>query len=138
MVAIGTQVEFEAAHRQLGDPSKCGKLHGHNWVAEVHIESHDINDIGYVVDFKDINEICNRYDHSVMLVIGDPLIDVLIEADQNVVVIPVNPTCENLAMILAGCIKEVMDSRMIFCELIKVVVWENNKSYAMSEIKGSD
>lgn len=138
MVEIGTRVEFEAAHRQLGDPSKCGKLHGHNWVVEVHITSHDINEIGYVVDFKDINEICNRYDHSVMLVAGDPLIDILVAADQKVVVVPVNPTCENLAMILAKCIKDVLDSRMIFCELVKVVVWENAKSYAMSEIKGDE
>ena len=42
MVRIGTTVYFEAAHRQLNDPSKCGKLHGHNWKVDVEIESDDM------------------------------------------------------------------------------------------------
>ena len=34
MVIIKTEVAFEAAHRQYGDPGKCGGLHGHNWIVE--------------------------------------------------------------------------------------------------------
>ena len=133
MVRIGTTVYFEAAHRQLNDSSKCGKLHGHNWKVDVEIESNDINEIGYVVDFKEVGAICNRYDHAVLLVMDDPLVNVLMRMDQKVVVMEKNPTCENLAMEIAECIMMVLENNKVYLDGLKVVVWENEKSFAVTE-----
>lgn len=133
MVKIGTTVYFEAAHRQLGDTSKCGKLHGHNWKVDVEITSEDINDVGYVIDFKEVSEICNRYDHSVMLVKDDPLVNVLMRMDQKVVVMETNPTCENLAVEIAECITMVLENNKVYLDGLKIVVWENEKSFAVTE-----
>lgn len=133
MVRIGTTVYFEAAHRQLNDPSKCGKLHGHNWKVDVEIESDDINEIGYVVDFKEVGAICNRYDHAVLLVKDDPLVNVLMRMDQKVVVMERNPTCENLAMEIAECIAMMLENNKVYLDGLKVVVWENEKSFAVAE-----
>lgn len=133
MVKIGTTVYFEAAHRQLGDTSKCGKLHGHNWKVDVEIESEDINDVGYVIDFKEVSEICNRYDHAVILVKDDPLVNVLMRMDQKVVVMERNPTCENLSVEIAEYISMVIENRKTFLDGLRVVVWENEKSFAVTE-----
>ena len=133
MVKIGTTVYFEAAHRQLGDTSKCGKLHGHNWKVDVEIESNDINEIGYVIAFKEVGAICNRYDHAVMLVKGDPLVNVLMRMDQKVVVMETNPTCENLAVEIEECIAMVLENNKVYLDGLKVVVWENEKSFAVTE-----
>lgn len=133
MVTIGTTVYFEAAHRQLGDVSKCGKLHGHNWKVDVEIGSDDINEVGYVIDFKEVGEVCNKYDHSVMLVSGDPLIEVLEDACQKVVVTSRNPTCENLSIEIAECIGGLLKVNGIMAYYLRIVVWENDKSFAVTE-----
>lgn len=125
MVQIRSLYEFEAAHRQHGDPSKCGFLHGHNWVAEVIIDGYT-NPLGYVVDFKDIKEAINILDHKTLLVEGDPLIKILQDAGQRVYVLPKNPTCENVAEFLT---KRVLDLSGNI-KKVTVIVWENNKSYA--------
>jgi 6-pyruvoyltetrahydropterin/6-carboxytetrahydropterin synthase len=125
MVQIGSKYAWEAAHRQFGDESKCGFLHGHNWIAEVIIDGYT-NGIGYVVDFKDIKDVVNELDHKTMLVEGDPLIEVLRTAGQRVIVLPKNPTCENVAEYLTKRILELSGT----IKKVTVIVWENEKSFA--------
>lgn len=136
-VEIGTKRMFEAAHRQLGDPSKCGKLHGHNWLVEVMIEGNP-NGIGYVKDFKDIHAIVDEFDHAVLLKENDPLIDILNTAKQNVVILDLNPTCENLSIILANMIWELQDIEEEPWKGLMVRVWENGTSSASHIIKGDE
>ena len=125
MLKIHTKVEFEAAHRQLGDPEKCGKLHGHSWVVEVDATG-GVDGIGYIVNFSKIKEIITKdMDHSVILMKGDPLIEVLLKHGQKVYVMDTNPTCENLSeFFLQELYNEYPD--IIFT----VRVWESPKSYA--------
>lgn len=136
-VEIGTKRAFEAAHRQLGDPSKCGKLHGHNWLVEVMIEGNP-NGIGYVKDFKDIYAIVDEFDHAVLLKENDPLIDILNTAKQNVVILDLNPTCENLSIILANMVWELQDIEEEPWKGLMVRVWENGTSSASHIIKGDE
>lgn len=126
MTVISTEVAFEAAHRQYGDPSKCGKLHGHNWVAVVSIEGFT-NHLGYVIDFKDIKDEINVFDHVVVLHDKDPLGDVLRANDQKVVVLPDNPTCENIAKAITLRLIDVDHGHI---KKVTVVLWENSKSNA--------
>lgn len=57
---IFTEFRFEAAHRlpNVADGHKCARLHGHSFVAEVHVVG-DVGDrSGWVMDFADIRAAC--------------------------------------------------------------------------------
>ena len=126
---IRTVTKFEAAHRQLGDPGKCGYLHGHNWTVEWEICG-EPNDLGYVVDFKDLKEISNKFDHTVILKANDPLVEILTRADQRVISIVDNPTCENIARHLANVTINKFDN--LYSVFVRV--YENDVSYSEDEI----
>jgi len=121
---IGLHTDFAAAHRQYGDKGKCGKLHGHNWDVDIKILG-DVGDIGYVVDFKKIKEyIEESFDHKVILNIHDPLVEIL--QGHEIVALPENPTCENLAKEIAKLIKAMGEN----IKRVTVRVYENKNSWA--------
>lgn len=93
-------MEISASHSlKLSYPSKCEKLHGHNWIITVHCRAKELNADGMVVDFTHIKEaVMGRLDHQ-------NLNDLL----------PFNPTAENIAKWICdeidGCFKvEVCES----------------------------
>ena len=124
-IDIRTVVKFETAHRQFEDPSKCGKLHGHNWKAEVEITG-DPDKLGYIVDFKDVKNEIYHFDHSVILNEDDPLVQILECAGQKVRAIGGNPTCELLAIELANRVLNLSSS----IHVVSIKLWENEDSYA--------
>jgi 6-pyruvoyltetrahydropterin/6-carboxytetrahydropterin synthase len=75
-------MEISAAHRlKLPYPSKCTRLHGHNWIITVYCRSAQLNEAGMVVDFTHIKEAIHaKLDHQDL---GE--------------VLPFNPTAENIA-----------------------------------------
>ena len=129
MTHATTERKFEAAHRQFGDTSKCGRLHGHNWSVIFDIDGEVTSELGYLIDFKDLHAIVDKYDHSVLLIDHDPLVEILVKADQKVIMLPVNPTCENLAEHIAD---QVWARTVKECSLhvVGVTVYENDHSYA--------
>lgn len=134
MPVINTRLHFEAAHRQFGDSSKCGYLHGHNWAVDVYIDSDTILPVGYIVDFKDLKEITDQYDHKVLLIESDPLGNVLEMAGQKVKRLTLNPTCECLCLILAKEFAKIIPS----FNTITVVVHENDHSNAATKVSYAD
>ena len=134
MPVINTRIHFEAAHRQYGDTSKCGYLHGHNWAVDIYVDSDTILPVGYIIDFKDLKEVIDVYDHKVLLKEDDPLCDVLEKAGQKVMRLPLNPTCECLSLILIKDIAKVIPS----FQTIKIVVHENEKSNAATKASYAD
>lgn len=134
MPVINTRVYFEAAHRQYGDPSKCGYLHGHNWAVDIYIDSDTILPVGYIIDFKDLKEVTDAYDHKVLLKEDDPLCEILEMAGQKVLRLPLNPTCECLSLIL---IKDIAKIVPVF-QTITIVVHENEKSNAATKATYAD
>lgn len=129
MTVINTRLYFEAAHRQYKDPSKCGYLHGHNWVVDVYIDSDMISSIGYIVDFKDLKEVTDVYDHKVLLHKEDPLVSILADAGQKVKTLDMNPTCECISILLCRDFAKVIPA----FNNITVVVHENEKSNAATK-----
>ncbi|MBW2714019.1 MAG: 6-carboxytetrahydropterin synthase QueD [Deltaproteobacteria bacterium] len=61
---------FEAAHRLPNVPEghKCGRLHGHSFLVEIHVSGPVDEHAGWVMDFGDIKEafkpLENRLDHN--------------------------------------------------------------------------
>lgn len=54
---------FDAAHYLPKHPGKCALLHGHRWEVKVIIQTTRLNSSGMVVDFGDIKDIINGFDH---------------------------------------------------------------------------
>jgi 6-pyruvoyltetrahydropterin/6-carboxytetrahydropterin synthase len=50
------KTHFSAAHKLCGYPGDCARTHGHNWIVEVFVKCHELNEIGIGIDFRDIKE----------------------------------------------------------------------------------
>jgi 6-pyruvoyltetrahydropterin/6-carboxytetrahydropterin synthase len=84
---IFKEFTFEAAHRLPEAPPghKCGRLHGHSFRVEVHVEGNIDARAGWVMDFADIKEAFQ------------PLYEQLDHRYLNEIPGLCNPTSENLA-----------------------------------------
>jgi queuosine biosynthesis protein QueD len=64
---IAKDFVFSAAHQIRFHGGKCERLHGHNWRVRVHVRASELNRIGMVVDFADLQklvaEVGSRFDH---------------------------------------------------------------------------
>lgn len=82
MYYVKKRLEISASHAlNLSYVSKCGNLHGHNWIVSVFCRAEQLNADGMVTDFSHIKQlIADRLDHR-------NLNEVL----------PFNPTAENIA-----------------------------------------
>lgn len=102
-----------AGHRVNGHEGKCRHLHGHNYRVHFHCEAEPghtkLDDIGRVIDFSVIKEkMCmwleDNWDHHFLVWKEDLLSSYLLEIDPTVVVVPFNPTAENMAEYLTTVI----------------------------------
>ena len=113
---------FSAAHQIRFHGGKCERLHGHNWRVRVHARASQLNPIGMVIDFADLQklvaEVGQRFDH------------------RNVNEVPpfdeMNTTAELLARFfhveLSRLLAEREGERVA---VSKVEVWENEGSLAV-------
>lgn len=67
MFELTTIVNFEAAHYINNYQGKCSRLHGHNWKVEVSIYGSKLDELGMLIDFRDlkaaVNNIMINLDH---------------------------------------------------------------------------
>jgi 6-pyruvoyltetrahydropterin/6-carboxytetrahydropterin synthase len=116
MYRIKVQSHFSSAHNLKGYKGKCEELHGHNWRVEVTAVSGDLDDMGMVIDFKDLKGL---------------LKDTLAELDHKYLnkvdyFKNVNPTSENIARyIYEDILKKKPDLK-----LSEVTVFETDTSSA--------
>lgn len=102
MYTVTRELSFSYGHRLLNHEGKCARLHGHNGLLRVTLESESLDRIGMVVDFLDIKKalqhwIDNTLDHRLILHRRDPAVEPLQNAGEAVCVVDFNPTAENLA-----------------------------------------
>lgn len=104
--------EFSAAHNLRNYKGACENLHGHNWKVRIVLESEGLNELGMVMDFKDIKEITDKiilkYDHKY-----------LNELDEFIVI---NPTTENISRLL---FQKIHDELPKGVTVKKVTTWES-------------
>ncbi|HUL59293.1 MAG TPA: 6-carboxytetrahydropterin synthase QueD [Anaeromyxobacteraceae bacterium] len=119
---ISKEFLFSAAHQIRMHGGKCERLHGHNWRVRVHVRASDLNRIGMVIDFADLQklvaEVGQRFDH------------------QNVNDIPPFDVLNTTAELIARFFHEEMNARLAALEkgrvrVSKVDVWENEGSLAV-------
>lgn len=116
---LTTQLEFAAAHRLRGYDGNCARLHGHNWKVEISLTGSQLNDVGMLIDFKEIKrtgkQILTQLDHYYLNDI--PPFDV-----------ELNPTAENIAFYLFQQLSEALNDERI--SVSAVTVWENERNSA--------
>lgn len=118
MYELLVKVDFEAAHRVVGYPGKCNRMHGHNWTIDVMVVGTELNELGFLVDFKDLKAaidelVISRLDHYY-----------LNELDAFKTM---NPTAENMARFIYQELKK-SDLFAATVTLKSVRVWESPKS----------
>jgi len=91
-------------------------MHGHNWKVEVEVSGNKLDNIGMVMDFKEIkkstNEIVNELDHQFL---ND------LKPFENM-----NPTAENIAQYIYYELAKVLSKNDVQVKSIKL--WENDRS----------
>nr|DAY69049.1 MAG TPA: 6-pyruvoyl tetrahydropterin synthase [Caudoviricetes sp.] len=132
--------DFSYGHRVVGHEGKCRNLHGHNGRVTFYISAPTTDSVGRVIDFSVIKSILcewleRNWDHRFLVWEKDPLKDALISLDKTVVVVPFNPTAENLASYLLEEVgpkflpKEVVLERVSFEETRKCSATVSLPSY---------
>jgi 6-pyruvoyltetrahydropterin/6-carboxytetrahydropterin synthase len=134
--------DFSCGHRVFGHESKCAYLHGHNYRVHFTIEAKKLDNVGRVLDFSAIKEcLCewleNAWDHRFLLWEEDPVKDLLFGCKEkiikdSVVIMPFNPTAENMARFLLESVGPAMLPDGI--KLTRVVVEETRKCSATAEV----
>ncbi|TPV92536.1 MAG: 6-carboxytetrahydropterin synthase QueD [Myxococcales bacterium FL481] len=107
---LKTHVDFSSAHQLRGYDGPCARLHGHNYRLEVEVEANGLDDIGLAVDFRTIREAAREHvadlDHRNLNEI--PPFDEL------------NPTAENLAMVLYRRLSATLDSERVWVAAVTI------------------
>lgn len=116
MYELTTIVDFEAAHCLRNYPGKCSRLHGHNWQVEVTVCGTQLNDLGLLIDFRDlkaeVQKILTQLDHYYLNELP---------AFQTV-----NPSAENIAKYLYDELAKAPVFSGLTLQSIKV--WESPRS----------
>ncbi|MFH1836734.1 MAG: 6-carboxytetrahydropterin synthase QueD [Candidatus Omnitrophota bacterium] len=116
MYTIKVILNFSGAHNLRGYKGKCEDLHGHNWKIEVKVCAEKLDDIGMVLDFKELKtrleDVISDLDHKYLNELK------YFKKD--------NPTSENLAKYIYDRISK----RSPELKIKSVTVWETDTSSA--------
>jgi len=134
--------DISCGHRVYGHEGKCRNLHGHNYRVHFTLVAEKLDSVGRVLDFSVIkSKLCDwletHWDHKMLLWEKDPIVTELDESlhvdCRSIVVLPFNPTAENLAKYLVEVIapNQLRDTGT---RLVKVVVEETRKCSAEYEV----
>lgn len=128
-IAVFRREQFNAAHRlhsqQLSDEEnarvfgKCNypNYHGHNYTVVVRVAGEPDPKTGYLVDMKVLSEmikkqVVERFDHKNL--------NLDTEEFRNL-----NPTAENIAMVIHGLLRKQLDDRYD----LKITLYETERNY---------
>lgn len=138
MITASRYHDFSAGHRVANHESKCAHLHGHNYRVHFTIASPELDIVGRVMDFSVIKELLcqwleDEWDHKMLLWEHDQILyDLQRIVPQDIVVVPFNPTAENMAQYL---VEEIAPEALqgTGCVLIKCEIEETRKCKASYE-----
>lgn len=112
---LKSHVTFAAAHQLRGYQGNCARLHGHNYRAEVEVRATKLDEIGFVLDVRDlrkaIQEVAAGLDHE--------FINEIEPFDR------VNPTAENLARYFFDKVAEILNDPRV--KVSAVTMWETER-----------
>lgn len=129
MYSVSKSVSFCYGHRLLNYTGKCQHLHGHNARAVITLASRELDNRGMVEDFTEVKQLVwdwldSEIDHTLLLHRDDPVLPVLQQAGERVMILDENPTAE----VIARMIFEYVAGKGY--PVVDVTLWETESSYA--------
>ncbi|MCK4423549.1 MAG: 6-carboxytetrahydropterin synthase QueD [Candidatus Omnitrophica bacterium] len=109
---------FSGAHNLREYKGKCENLHGHNWKVEVTVTSKKLDNIGMVMDFKDLKKIVSN----ILSVLDHHYLNEISYFKQ------VNPTSENIAKFVYSRVQEKLTPKQLKVDTVRI--WETAGSAA--------
>jgi 6-pyruvoyltetrahydropterin/6-carboxytetrahydropterin synthase len=138
-VRVTKRFTFDMAHALFGYDGPCKNIHGHTYHLSVTLMGKPLSDtsnvkLGMVVDFGDLKKIVqttilDTYDHALVLNEEAPYSksEVISNEFEKVILVPFQPTCENLLLYFVELLKPTFDINM---QLVSVRLDETPSSYA--------
>ena len=126
MFSISKDFAFSASHKLdgLAEDHPCSRLHGHNYIVRLTIRSEDLNPVGFVYDYRNLDKFKQWID------------DVVDHKDLNEVMfnegIETNPTAEMMARWFRAVALELLDIPLGM--KVAVSVSETPKTWATYEV----
>jgi 6-pyruvoyltetrahydropterin/6-carboxytetrahydropterin synthase len=125
MYEVRIDEEFSAAHALRGYKGKCERLHGHNWKVEVYVRGARLDEVGMLVDFRELKAATRRVMHH----LDHRNLNELKPFDTEV-----NPSSEHLAGFILHEVAGQIDNDRV--KVYKVRVWETPSTSATYEVEG--
>lgn len=129
--------DISVGHTVYKHESKCSHLHGHNYRIWFYVEADKLDSVGRVLDFSVIKDkLCEwleeNWDHKFLVFGRDPRASTLELMDKGgVVIVPFNPTAENMANYL---LMEIGPKQLpSHAALTKVMIEETAKCHVIAE-----
>ena len=123
MYQITIETHFSSAHRLRGYNGECERLHGHNWKVKISVASEVLNNLGMIMDFRDIKSqtkvLVDRLDHQYLNDIA-PFTEI-------------NPTTENIAKYMFDELSKTINTDQLRISMVEI--WESptcSASYSQS------
>lgn len=136
-IRVTKEFKFEMAHALLNHDGPCKNIHGHSYLLSVTLKGKPILDAnspksGMVVDFTDIKKIVNEtviypFDHALVLNKSSAKSLISELKQQKLILLDVQPTCENMIIYIAKKLIEVLPASIILHHLL---LRETATSYA--------
>ncbi len=124
MYEVMIEEEFSAAHALRGYRGKCENLHGHNWKVEVYVRGERLDEVGMLVDFKELKSATRQ----VMKYLDHQNLNELNPFD-----VEMNPSSEHIAGFILHKVADQLNSDRI--KVYKVRVWETPSTSATYELQ---
>ena len=67
MYTISKKFHFSASHylMKLPEDHPCSKIHGHNYVVKVECRNAKLNDVGFIIDYRELQPIKDWIDNNI-------------------------------------------------------------------------
>jgi 6-pyruvoyltetrahydropterin/6-carboxytetrahydropterin synthase len=129
MYTVTRLIHFCYGHRLMDYEGKCRHPHGHNGKIEITMKGDKLDKRGMVMDFEEIKQSVQKWvdselDHKMLLNKKDPLVKILKDMGEPVVVMDANPTAESIARHIYDYAK----SKRL--PVVNVRLWETVNSHA--------
>ena len=120
MFEVTRRTGFSAAHSLRGYKGKCEHLHGHNWVVLASVQSKELNSLGMVIDFHELDQ----YIKEILSPLDHKFINEVNPFDK------INPSAENIAKFIGDKLKEKLHKINLDYKVSKCEVRESENSFA--------
>ncbi|MDH7593743.1 MAG: 6-carboxytetrahydropterin synthase [Methanomicrobiales archaeon] len=129
---IYKSVFFDASHRLMNYEGKCRRLHGHRWKVEIWCDGEMNSATGIIVDYNQIRDVVERFDHQVLLNEKDPLAECL-SRFQPVITTAGDPSSEAIAILIHDMLEYELIKSGANARITKIRVWESSTCCAEIE-----